>query len=109
METQKLVRSTRRRLCCVLGVLLVPGTGSKAQSTDSYTPMDPIPEVIETLPDPCDNPTTRMWGPDDQKGNLNYLTAERVRGTAKSLFSIWAFRSSIFCCSRINSIRGDTP
>ena len=40
--------------------------------------MDPIPAVIEELPDPCDNPSTRMWGPDDQRGNLNYITPERV-------------------------------
>jgi hypothetical protein len=51
----------------------------RAQSPSDYTPMDPIPAVIEALPDPCDNPTTRAWGPDDQKGNLNYLTEERVR------------------------------
>ncbi|NNC64363.1 MAG: hypothetical protein HKN84_06230 [Gammaproteobacteria bacterium] len=51
----------------------------RAQLPSDYTPMDPIPAVIEALPDPCDNPTTRAWGPDDQKGNLNYLTEERVR------------------------------
>lgn len=50
-----------------------------AQSSSGYRPMDPIPAVIEALPDPCDNPTTRTWGPDDQRGNLNYLTEERVR------------------------------
>lgn len=49
------------------------------QSQATYVPMDPIPDVIEELPDPCDNPTTRAWGPDDQRGNLNYLTADRVR------------------------------
>jgi len=41
-------------------------------------PMDDIPYEL-TLPDPCDNPTTRLWGPDDELGNLNYLTAERVK------------------------------
>ncbi len=49
-----------------------------AQSLADSLPMDSIPEVVE-LPDPCDNPTTRMWGPDDELGNLNYLTPERVR------------------------------
>jgi hypothetical protein len=49
-----------------------------AQSPADYTPMDPIPEVVE-LPDPCDNPTTQMWGPEDELGNLNYLAPERVR------------------------------
>ena len=49
-----------------------------AQSQAAYLPMDPIPDVIDELPDPCDNPTTRAWGPDDQRGNLNYLTADRV-------------------------------
>ncbi len=51
-------------------------TEAIAQS-DDYTPMDPIPEVVG-LPDPCDNPTTRKWGPDDHLGNLNYLTPELV-------------------------------
>ena len=48
-----------------------------AESTVTL-PMDPIPHELE-LPDPCDNPTTRKWGPDDELGNLNYLTPERVR------------------------------
>ncbi len=50
---------------------------AQAQSPQDYTPMDPIPQIVG-LPDPCDNPTTRMWGPDDRLGNLNYLTPERV-------------------------------
>lgn len=50
------------------------------QETSSYTPMDPISGDF-VLPDPCDNPTTRMWGPDDEIGNLNYLTPERVSQT----------------------------
>ncbi|MDG2087820.1 MAG: cyclase family protein [Arenicellaceae bacterium] len=50
-----------------------------AQSQAAYAPMDPIPDVIEELPDPCDNPTIGTWGPDDERGNLNYLTADRVR------------------------------
>ncbi|MCP4301159.1 MAG: c-type cytochrome, partial [Gammaproteobacteria bacterium] len=41
-------------------------------------PTDDIPWELE-LPDPCNNATTRMWGADDQLGNLNYLTAERVQ------------------------------
>ena len=57
--------------CAVLPACLA------AQSPAAYTPMDPIASTVE-LPDPCDNPTTRMWGPDDHLGNLNYLTAERV-------------------------------
>ncbi len=63
-------------LLCALSAYHAP---IAAQSPSDYTPMDPIPAVIEALPDPCDNPTTRTWGPDDQKGNLNYLTEERVR------------------------------
>lgn len=55
---------------------LVPPMAT-AQLLD-YTPMDPIADVV-ALPDPCDNPTTRRWGPDDELGNLNYLTPERVR------------------------------
>jgi len=41
-------------------------------------PMDDIPHELE-LPNPCDNTATRLWGPDDELGNLNYLTEERVR------------------------------
>ena len=48
-------------------VLLVPAITS-AQSSN-YMPMDLIADVVE-LPDPCDNPTTRRWGPDDELGNL---------------------------------------
>ena len=53
---------------------------ARAQVPENYAPMDPIPAEV-ALPDPCDNPTTRMWGPDDQAGNLNYLTPERVSDT----------------------------
>ena len=53
-------------------------TQVRAQSLAEYVPMDPIPQIVE-LPNPCDNPTTRMWGPEDMLGNLNYLTPERVR------------------------------
>ena len=64
---------------CLAGLAcaVLPGAYLAAQSPAGYTPMDPIPATVE-LPDPCDNPTTRMWGPDDHLGNLNYLTAERV-------------------------------
>ncbi|MGI9257886.1 MAG: cyclase family protein [Gammaproteobacteria bacterium] len=63
----------------VLFVLSLASLDSvSAQSPETYVPMDPIPAVIEDLPDPCDNPSTRMWGPDDQRGNLNYVTPERV-------------------------------
>ena len=51
---------------------------ARAQLSEAYLPMDPIPAVVEELPDPCDNPSTRAWGPDDQRGNLNYVTPERV-------------------------------
>ncbi len=46
--------------------------------TASKLPMDDIPHVLE-LPDPCNNPTTQLWGADDELGNLNYLTPERVK------------------------------
>ncbi len=62
-----------------LAVLSVTPIGVvRGQSLETYVPMDPIPAVIEELPDPCDNPSTRMWGPDDQRGNVNYITPERV-------------------------------
>jgi len=63
-------------LAIALTVFLCPAIAD-AQPRD-YVPMDPIADVVE-LPDPCDNPTTRRWGPNDQLGNLNYLTPERVR------------------------------
>ncbi len=69
----------RKKGVLVLAVLSVTSLGAiRAQSPETYVPMDPIPAVIKELPDPCDNPSTRMWGPDDQRGNLNYLTPERV-------------------------------
>ncbi len=49
-----------------------------AAEADHQFPTDPIPKFVE-LPDPCDNPTTRRWGPDDELGNLNFLTPERVK------------------------------
>jgi len=52
-------------------------TAAFSQPALEYQPMDPIPVTVP-LPDPCDNPTTRRWGPDDELGNLNYLTPERV-------------------------------
>ena len=48
------------------------------QPLEDNTSIDRIPDTVE-LPNPCDNPTTRMWGPSDELGNLNYLTPERVR------------------------------
>ena len=80
----------RRLRPLVAGSILtaLPLAEAAAQSGD-YTPMDPIPEVVE-LPDPCDNPTTRMWGPEDVLGNLNYLTPERV---SENLSLIWRLRA----------------
>ena len=66
-------------LSMLLGALAAPHVSVRAQVPVDYTPMDPIPEVIEALPDPCDNPATRTWGADDERGNLNYLTDDRVR------------------------------
>ena len=63
----------------LLAAWLAHNSPVQAQQSADYVPMDPIPDVIETLPDPCDNPTTRIWGPNDEKGNLNYLTADRIR------------------------------
>ena len=59
-------------------MVLSLGTQAACAQSSSELPMDPIPYELE-LPDPCDNPTTRLWGPDDELGNLNYLTPERVR------------------------------
>jgi hypothetical protein len=64
----------------VVATLGLAHSAAFAQETSGYTPMDPIPNEF-VLPDPCDNPTTRRWGPDDEVGNLNYLTEERVRDT----------------------------
>jgi len=80
MRSEKFCRSrTKLGSYVVLYAWLAWHAPLWAQSPVSYLPMDPIPEVIEALPDPCDNPTTRTWGPDDQRGNLNYLTADRIR------------------------------
>ncbi|MBH98937.1 MAG: hypothetical protein CMM56_10870 [Rhodospirillaceae bacterium] len=64
----------------VLFILILISTMSlKIQAQENYTPMDLIPERILDLPDPCNNIATRTWGSDDQRGNLNFLTAERIR------------------------------
>ena len=58
--------------------MLVLSANIDAQDTVENIPMDPIADVT-ALPDPCDNPTTRKWGPDDELGNLNYLTPAKVQ------------------------------
>jgi hypothetical protein len=70
---------TRRHIApgFLASCLLCAASVARAQLPENYQPMDPIPADVE-LPDPCDNPTTQRWGPDDQIGNLNYLTSERV-------------------------------
>ena len=80
MSTQRFGPSRRAPGVSVLVfILLLPSAPQWAQPAEDYAPMDPIPDVIEALPDPCNNPTTRTWGADDERGNLNYLTADRVR------------------------------
>ncbi len=78
MKRETIDRATGIESFVVLVFVLAASASLRAQSPEAYTPMDPIPERIEALPDPCDNPTTRMWGPDDERGNLNYLTPQRV-------------------------------
>ena len=58
-------------------LVILPLVKPNAQTAPEYEPMDRIPQVVE-LPDPCDNPTTRRWGPEDELGNLNFLTSEQV-------------------------------
>jgi kynurenine formamidase len=48
------------------------------EESETSLPMDDITHELQ-LPDPCDNDTTRLWGKDDELGNLNYLSAERVK------------------------------
>ncbi|MGI9259949.1 MAG: cyclase family protein [Gammaproteobacteria bacterium] len=70
----------QERVHTVLAVALLlapPFEKTVAQTAPGSEPTDRIPETVE-LPDPCDNPTTRRWGPGDELGNLNYLTPERV-------------------------------
>ena len=69
-------RQTLALIAPVPLMLLLGMPSACAQSTNEL-PMDPIPHELE-LPDPCDNATTRLWGPDDELGNLNYLTPDRV-------------------------------
>ena len=77
MNNQTIV--IQRKLIALLMLVLVPNIFLRAQLPSSYTPMDLIPEVITALPDPCDNAATRAWGPKDEKGNLNFLTGDRIR------------------------------
>ena len=64
----------------VAASFLLTGISTLAADTDSPPglPMDEISHQLE-LPNPCDNPTTRLWGANDELGNLNYLTPERVK------------------------------
>src|SRR5262245_12590051 len=41
---------------------------------------DPIPDPV-TLPDPCDPniPARQLWGFDDQRGNYNYITPQKIK------------------------------
>ena len=50
----------------------------RTNPTNMQLSMDEISHDLK-LPNPCDNPATRQWGPDDELGNLNYLSPERVR------------------------------
>ena len=43
---------------------------------------DPIPKPL-TPPDPCDNPTVKRWGPQDQRGNFNLITPAKVLDALK--------------------------
>ena len=71
-------KSQHARLFILSGLIVLALLQIEAGAqSDDYTPMDRIPELVD-LPDPCNNPTTRMWGPDDHLGNLNYLTPEQV-------------------------------
>ena len=76
VTAQRILRATT----LYAGVMLAgaPVLDTNAQMSADDLPMDSIPALTE-LPDPCDNATTRRWGPDDELGNLNYLTPERVR------------------------------
>ncbi len=62
--------------CMGLGLLSLSQAHAETQA-GGVTAWDPISHNLE-LPDPCDNPTTRKWGPQDELGNLNYLTPQRV-------------------------------
>jgi hypothetical protein len=67
----------KQAITLVTGLFLIGVSASEAQESEAIPLMDPISEVI-TLPDACDNPTTRKWGPEDELGNQNYLTPDRV-------------------------------
>ena len=66
-------------LLSTLIAALVSGTSmAPVAVAGTPLPMDDITHELK-LPDPCNNATTRKWGPDDELGNLNYLTAEKVK------------------------------
>ena len=69
-----------RRLVVTLVILAASGGFGYAQR--NYA--DPIPNPF-TFPDPCNNPTVRRWGPDDQKGNFNYITPEKILNALKAV------------------------
>ncbi len=74
---ENLKQPTGFRLVLSAGIMAMALSLAHAAEENAPAPMDKIPFELE-LPDPCDNTTTRKWGPDDELGNLNYLTPERI-------------------------------
>jgi hypothetical protein len=122
----KASRKLKWRAAAILIVWLYVGTQSftfagqlqtsgDVKSVGVYA--DPIPNPLAP-PDPCDNPTVRRWGKDDQKGNFNFVTPAKVLDALKlvkegrfiRLDHLWEpGRNGVLGNITLKTIRGTPP
>src|SRR5262249_26241065 len=69
-----------RTVVLVVIVLTLGPSAARSQSPRKYADVIANPFVY---PDPCNNPTVRRWGPQDQKGNFNYITSAKILNALK--------------------------
>lgn len=78
---------------------------------------DTIPNPL-TPPDPCENPTVKRWGRQDQKGNFNFVTPAKVLSALKlvregrliRLDHLWEpGRNGVLGNITLKTIRGTPP
>ena len=67
---------------------------------------DPIPFDLSIVPDPCHSEATQRWGADDQRGNFNYITPDKVREALQlvkeGVLSQSCFFESFGVCKSLN-------
>src|SRR5262245_35749921 len=61
-----------------LAVALASGPAAGDPDEHARNAVDTIPTDLSIVPDPCHSEAPQRWGADDQRGNANYLTPEKV-------------------------------